>query len=357
MQGQLDWSIKAFHEKYGEVIRLSPEELSFTSKEALKDIYGFRESPLIKDPQWYGIAKLGSDGATSIFNAGPKSHPQIRKSLAHAFSGGALRDQEASITGHVDLLVEKLRGLAATGTPVDMVQWYNFTVFDLIGDLAVGKSFHCLKDSRYHSWVSGIYATVKIGPYIRTMATYTNVARLMRLLAPASVRKGRLDHERYVQIHSQERMSKGVMGERKDFMSYILKTRGEKDGLSDAEITANCGFLILAGSETTATALSGLTYFLLANRPKLDKVVQEIRSAFTTETEIDFVTTSARLPYTLACVNEALRLYPPAPGGAPRMTPRGETITIAGIPVPPWVRDESFLIVDEKAFYIFSSPS
>ena len=337
MRGQLDWSVKAFHEKYGKVVRISPEELSFTGEEALKDIYGFKDVPLIKDPQWYGIVKLGSDGAASIFSADAKSHPRVRKSLAYAFSEKALRDQEPSIAGYIDLLIQRLRDIATTGMPIDMVEWYNFTTFDLIGDLAIGKSFDCLKNSRYHSWVSSIYNSVKIGPYIRTMATYTDVARLMRILAPARVKKARSNHERYVQVNSAERMSLGVLEERKDFLSYIMKIRGKEDGLSDKEIVANCGFLILAGSETIATTLCGLTYFLLANPEKLRKAMNEVRTTFTNEAEIDFVSTSARLPYIQACFNEALRIYPPGPGGAPRMTPKGEITTIAGVKVPPWV--------------------
>ena len=337
MQGRLDWSLKAFHQKYGEVVRFSPEELSFTSEQAWKDIYGHRDAPLIKDPTFYNVVKLGSDGAASIFNADQQSHPRIRKQLAHAFSEKALRDQEPAMKAYVDLLIEKLRGAAAIGTPVDMVEWYNFTTFDMVGDLALGKSFGCLNNTRYHSWVSGIWKSIKIGPYIRTMATYTDIQRLMRILAPASIREARAQHERYVYENAQERLDKGVMEERKDFLSYILKHRGGKDELTDKEIAANCGFLILAGSETTATALSGVTYYLLKTPEALRKVTEEIRNAFASEAEIDFVNASARLPYTHACLTESLRVYPPGPTIAPRRTPKERITNIAGYQVPGWV--------------------
>jgi hypothetical protein len=52
---------------------------------------------------------------------------------------------------YVDLLIRKLKGVAAARTPTDMVKWINFTTFDLIGDLSIGKSFGCLNDSQYHS--------------------------------------------------------------------------------------------------------------------------------------------------------------------------------------------------------------
>ena len=347
MRGQLDWSIKAFHEKYGEVVRFSPDELSFMSEQAWKDIHGHK-ADLIKDPQWYNIVKLGSDGASSIFNADDRNHQRIRKQLAYAFSEKALRDQESSMKIYVDLLIEKLKGVAASGTPVDMVEWYNFTTFDLIGDLAIGKSFGCLNNSQYHSWVSGIFKSIKIGPFIRTMATYTDLQRLMRLLAPASVKAARARHEQYVQVNSKERVSQGVMEERKDFLSYILKNMGEKDGLTDKEIAANCGFLILAGSETTATCMSGTTFFLLKTPNTMQKLVEEVRNAFPSEAEINFVNCSARLPYMTACLNEGLRIYPPGPTGAPRRTPKDGMTDIAGYHVPPWVRSISFMACSKK---------
>ena len=110
---------------------------------------------------------------------------------------------------------------------------------------------------------------------IRATAEYTDIQRLMRLLAPASIKEARAKHEEYVQVNAHERMSKGVMEERKDFLSYILGSRGEKDGLTNKEIAANCGFLIIAGSETTATALSGVTCYLLKTPEALQTITNK----------------------------------------------------------------------------------
>lgn len=84
----------------------------------------------------------------------------------------------------------------------------------------------------------------------------------------------------------------------------------------------NCGVLIIGGSETTATLLSGVTYLLLQNPESLRKLAEEVRSSFETEEEINFTSVN-KLSYMLACLNEALRMYPPVPGGLPRITPPG----------------------------------
>ena len=335
MGGRLDWSIKEFHETYGEVVRFSPDELSFASEQAWQDIYGHKATPLAKDPAWYNVVK-SSDQATSIFNADHKNHMRIRKQLSHAFSEKALREQEDAIKTYIDLLITKLEDIASADMAADLVQWFNFTTFDMIGDLAFGKSFGCLNHSEYHSWVSRIFKSIKIGPFVRTMATYTDIQRLMRLLAPASVREARTQHEAYVASSAQERINKGIMEERKDFISYILRNMDE-GGVTDREIAANCNFLVLAGSETTATALSGVTYHLL-NRPEtLERCTREVRGAFSNESEINFVNATARLPYIQACLTEALRIYPPGPNLFPRRTPPDGKTNVAGHEVPGWV--------------------
>jgi cytochrome P450 len=78
--------------------------------------------------------------------------------------------------------------------------------------------------------------------------------------------------------------------------------------------------LTIAGSETTATALTGATYFLSTTPHAMTKLAAEVRSTFKHESDIDFLTV-AKLPYLKAVTEEALRMYPPGPNAQPRITP------------------------------------
>lgn len=78
--------------------------------------------------------------------------------------------------------------------------------------------------------------------------------------------------------------------------------------------------LVVAGAETTATTLSAVTYLLLTNPSKMSKLLAEVRGAFKRENEITIVTVN-QLDYMLACLNEAMRLFPPVPIGLPRIVP------------------------------------
>jgi cytochrome P450 len=88
------------------------------------------------------------------------------------------------------------------------------------------------------------------------------------------------------------------------------------------KLETNSSTLIIAGSETTATLLSGVTYLLLTSPDSLAKLTTEIRSAFSDDKEIDINSVNP-LKYLQACLEEALRMYPPVPIGLPRIVPPG----------------------------------
>lgn len=92
--------------------------------------------------------------------------------------------------------------------------------------------------------------------------------------------------------------------------------------LSIDELVANAQVLVLAGSETTASLLSGVIYFLLQDSAVYQQLVDEVRSTFSSEKEIN-ISSVSQLPYMLACLNEALRIYPPSASGLPRVVPKG----------------------------------
>lgn len=84
------------------------------------------------------------------------------------------------------------------------------------------------------------------------------------------------------------------------------------DGLGFDEMVSVSEILILAGSETVATALSGMLYYLLKKPSCLIRLTQEIRSSFQNENEIN-IGSAAPLRYLNAVLEELMRFYPPVP--------------------------------------------
>lgn len=111
--------------------------------------------------------------------------------------------------------------------------------------------------------------------------------------------------------------------ERPDFMGYIMKNMpSEEKGLTRSEIDSNAVIFLIAGSETTATLLSGTTYLLLKHPDIYSRLVQEIRSRFKTQSEITIEEVN-KLDFMIACFQEGFRHYPPVPTGFPRVVPTG----------------------------------
>lgn len=88
------------------------------------------------------------------------------------------------------------------------------------------------------------------------------------------------------------------------------------------ELVSNAEILIIGGSETTASLLCGVTYLLLQNPEAHQILKDEVRSIFHSEEEINLISVN-RLSYMLACLDEAMRMYPPIANGLPRVCPKG----------------------------------
>jgi cytochrome P450 len=109
---------------------------------------------MAKDDRFYRT--MGKHIPDSIITADREQHSLLRRQLAHGFSERAMRAQEPIFREYVDLLMRRLEEHAAGGKPIDMTAWFNFTTFDVIGNLAFGSDFGCLENSYYHPWVRAI---------------------------------------------------------------------------------------------------------------------------------------------------------------------------------------------------------
>ncbi|KAJ4115320.1 hypothetical protein NW768_011172 [Fusarium equiseti] len=317
-RGQWISRLSDLHDQYGPVVRYAPNDVSFITADAYKNIYGHKTAGakiFEKDLRAYRQKRP----APNLITANHEDHKRQRKLLSHAFSQKALRGQEGLIKHYVDLFIERLTRKARQGETVNMVAWYNFATFDLIGHLALGQPFGCLESGNYHPWVRRIFNTMK-SVSISQALVRLGLRDYISLLTPKRIQKATDEHWQFTEHTAGARLD-AKDNNSQDFMSYILRYNDER-GMSRPEILENSSLLIVAGSETTATLLSGATYFLLNNLDKYDKLVEEIRSTFSSEEEIT-ANRVDQLKYLLAVLSETFRLYPPVAVGLPRITPAG----------------------------------
>jgi cytochrome P450 len=197
--GRWPFEVKKLHDKYGPIVRLMPNELAFTDPQAWRDIYGHRQghAQFHKDPIHVGAVQEIA-GSTTLTMAGDEEHARQRRALSHAFSQKALLEQESIIRGYVDLFIVRLKSFAASRKELDMCTWYNFTTFDIIGDMAFGEPFGCLRDGKEVEWVQLITETIKAGAFEqstrRIFLAGSWLQKKLMLLIPAALRAKRVKH-------------------------------------------------------------------------------------------------------------------------------------------------------------------
>ncbi|KAL1956110.1 hypothetical protein VTO42DRAFT_7629 [Malbranchea cinnamomea] len=323
IRGTLPFDVLAMHKKYGDVVRVAPNELAISTPQAWKDIMGPRDEV----GKYMNFYRPTDRNVVNIVSASREEHSLLRRQLSHGFSEKSMREQESLIGAYIDLLIKRLHELSSGGrNAVDLVAWYNYTTFDVIGDLAFGEPFGCLEDGKYHPFVKTIIESARLGTILQSLAFYPLIKKILLGLVPKSVMERQQKMARDKLVRRMESSK-----ERPDLIEGLLKKKDEWN-MSLEELESNSTIILIGGSETTATLLSGVTFFLLTNPAVLEKLTTEVRSAFKAEEEIT-LTSVAKLTYMLACLDEALRIYPPVPIGLPRVVPKGGRV-IAGRFVP-----------------------
>lgn len=186
----------------------------------------------------------------------------------------------------------------------------------MIGDLAFGEPFGCLESSELHPWIRMIFSAIHLVAVKQALGYFPTIDRLIPYLTPKSLLTQFDDHTAMTKEKTLRRKESKV--DRADFVSNLIKP---ENNITNEELFGNCSTLIIAGSETTATVLSSAIYFLLKNPEVMTRLVSEIRSTFQGVSEINFLSIGKQ-KYTLACLNETLRLFPPVPSGLSRVVPR-----------------------------------
>lgn len=223
----------------------------------------------------------------------------------------------------------------------------SYTTFDLMGDIAFGRSFGCLDSNgptewscaiveifRSSAWNQAIRRVVGVDTYLEVVAKW--------LLIPREAARWHGLHFSNSKQAVEKRMAEGE-GAHKDLMHFLLRENQAQEKevearqgglLSPVEILLNMTILISAGTETTAGTLSAWTYFVGADPDVYARVAKEVRGRFRSPDDIAWDAVGPEdLPYLIATVDETLRLVPASAVNQQRVVPPGGAL-ICGDVVP-----------------------
>ncbi|KAK9423577.1 putative Isotrichodermin C-15 hydroxylase [Seiridium unicorne] len=296
-----------YHHNYGPVVRLGPDRLVFNSPQALKDIY--RTERATKPPIY--LATQAKAGTHSLWNSLDRDlHRRKRKVVGRATTDASMRDFEPTMLEQIDIFIE---GLAQNlQKPVNMKDRCSYLSFDIIGLLSFGYALNLQSDG------ANQFLAEQLVRGNHRMNIFMQVPMIPRYKLQAYFNllfKGEREKTAHlIGIMIRTRMAQDAYAKR-DLYSFLAETLKAKDddSLQMSDLWLEAFFFIIAGGDTTATAMSATLFYLSRNPESYRKLAQEIRTTFENADEIH----GAQLvscQYLRACVDEALRMSPPVPG-------------------------------------------
>jgi hypothetical protein len=141
----------------GDIVRVSPNELSFCSPGAWTAIYTpkIKGAATILKNEFYDMFGAGLDIQSIGTERDPVMAQQKRALFSTALSAKGLAQQEPVMQKNIDSFVDKLGVLGSAPDGVDMAKWFIYLGFDVLGEMAFGESFGCVQRGE----IVGILAT------------------------------------------------------------------------------------------------------------------------------------------------------------------------------------------------------
>lgn len=285
--------IPAMHKRYGDTftLRTVPKAaplVLFTRPEDAKEI--FAGSPEVFHAG-KGNAILGPVmGEHSLLLLDSAEHRRARKLLMPAFSAAALRGYESVVTA----LAKEETSRWTPGVPFRSLDAMNALTLEVILRVVFGVT----DESRLAELRPLVNKTVDINPVVLLGWGYPVLQKLGPWKKTVDNQRA-LDAVMYAEIADRRRAED--LHERTDVLSQLLVVRDTEggQGLSDAELRDQLVTLLLAGHETTATALSWSLYELGRDETQLAKARTAVRTGDD--------------QYLESVMKEAMRLHPVIP--------------------------------------------
>lgn len=302
--------IDSLHYAYGPYVRISPTEIAINDAVAFKKIHsvtsGFEKSP------WYSKFVL-APRYTLFTMTDNKSHGARRRMLARGFSKSNIRQNwERVARDNIELAVSRMK----TQSPCDILKWWTFMATDTSAHVMFGESFGTLQRGEITDYLHTLQSATKGGgigaelPWVRAIGRRLPLRAAWRMFGANDylMEYGKLAVKNMKANQESQNVFAQIMAE---------SDKGER--LDETDVILEALAFMVAGTDTTAVSLTYLVWAVLS-QPQLRKaLVEEVQNLPSDFKDSD----TEQLPLLNAVIEETLRLHGAAPGGLPRIVPKG----------------------------------
>ncbi|KZP23056.1 cytochrome P450 [Athelia psychrophila] len=299
----------SLHDKYGDIVRIGPNELSVRDAAAVNPMMGSQGLP--KGPVWSGRDPENKTKAL-IEISGPE-HTRRRRAWNRAFNSEALKGYEEIIEKRATQLMQTLGNQVGS---TDLAMWISYFTFDFMSDMAFGGGSEMLREGDK----DGIWRALDGSSMLTTAMGHSPWFGQYYKYVPLGTEKTKF--REFAINRAQIRMKQGSMT--KDVFHHFLNENGtDAHPPSLIEVISDSALLIVAGSDTTSTVMSSLFWFLMCNPTVYNRLQNEIDSAFPPGENALDPSKHVHMNYLNAVINESLRLLPPVLSGSQRIVEKG----------------------------------
>lgn len=344
------------HETYGDIVRTGPNHLTIRNVKAIPKVLG----PGSAQNRWpkgrrYGATRLTRTSGSLVTIISPAEHSARRRVWDHAFTASALKGYESVLSRRVTQLVNRLG--SHDGDIVDIAEWSSFFSIDFMGDLAFNSEFQFLEAGYDYM---GLQRTLEMGALMQeSLGIIPWVRPFVEAFSKSSPTAKMYATGRQ---HIIKRKTEG--SSTKDIFFYLLNEdgTGKHEELPLAILAQEAVVVLLAGSDTTASALSNAFYYLLSNPDIFLRLRREVEGVVPADVEIPDVAMLESMPFLQAVIQETLRLQPGVPSGVQRVPPSSNDTVVfddivvpahTTVQIPTWSihRDSRYFSPSPKSFY------
>lgn len=286
---------------------------------------------------WYSMFGFPNPSDVNTFSSiNPVEHKRMKRNVAQTYSMSALMDMEPYIDSTLTLFLQRLNEAAISnkipvterGPPVDLAQWLMWLAADAIGELSFSRRLGFLDTMTD----VGDYAKIvdSFISYISAVAVVPSMHKLLfgNPIIPYLVKVPSLIIADVTKEEVKKRRD-GADEAHLDLMGRIMESQkvAGPERFPPFEIFNMAAVNLTAGSDTTATGMHSLIYYLLKHPAAMKKLQAEItetdRAGRLSKIPQYRETNHKEMPYLAACIKETFRIHPAVTISLPRHVPAG----------------------------------
>ncbi|KAH8800595.1 cytochrome P450 [Flagelloscypha sp. PMI_526] len=337
-KSQLNLDIEELHQVYSsDFVRIGPRELSIKRQSAIPAIYG-NKAVCSKGP-WYNAVTNNPDYLSLHGLRNSAEHLRRRRAWDRSLSHTAVKEYAPRMAEKTSTLITQLLKLSASG-PVNITEWTMRIAFDIMGECGLGKDFNALTSETLHPAIQGLHVNA------REFSILATVPWLLGLLAalPGGASGFTTFGDYCASQVTEKRKVLEKDSQAQDILSWLLLAQwsGDKSAPPETAFPEDSRLLIVAGSDTTASLMANILFYLVRYPEYLQQLVESLDQLFPNGDE-DWDADRLTIPLLDGIIHEALRLAPSVPGGLQRVTPPGgmmiDEVFVPGniiVSVPTW---------------------